>query len=442
MINKNLKKIIDNKYVPFLILTVILILISIRMNCNYGDDITNKIRFQSNSLSEIFSAEYNTWGSPGVPLFFMYYLVQLPQEVFKICNIMVVLLASYSISVLLNHDKNRLINWIIVLFVVIYPFSQMGTAGWIVTSVVYMFPLGFGLYSLTPIKRILMGEKINCVTAIIALLIAVGSLQMTCILVSIYALFCFYSIISKKRYKFFLLQTIISILSLIYHITTPGNKNRYIAEIQRWFPDFNMISFVNKTKLGFTDTIEHFVSNPNIFFVVFCSLLFLGVCYKYKDVLYRMIAAMPLLNVLMFGVFNNIVFAIFPKLVGALSTKSSAIITVYNFANKSSYIPIFVWILLCGCIMLSIYMIFKNSIMSLLVNVIFVVGLASRMIMSFSPTLYASSTRTFIFMYFSMIICGVFIFKEICKDVSLEKQQHILGLIAVVAIINFAEYII
>ena len=79
--------------------------------------------------------------------------------------------------------------------------------------------------------------------------------------------------------------------------------------------------------------------------------------------------------------------------------------------------------------------------MSLLVNIIFLAGFASRMIMAFSPTLYASSTRTFIFMYFSIIICGTFIFKEILNNMETVKISKLIAITGAITILSFIEYI-
>jgi hypothetical protein len=79
--------------------------------------------------------------------------------------------------------------------------------------------------------------------------------------------------------------------------------------------------------------------------------------------------------------------------------------------------------------------------MSLLVNIIFLAGFASRMIMIFAPTLYASSTRTFIFMYFSIIVCGIFVFKEILNKMENDKLSKLQAIIGAITILSFIEYL-
>jgi hypothetical protein len=58
------------------------------------------------------------------------------------------------------------------------------------------------------------------------------------------------------------------------------------------------------------------------------------------------------------------------------------------------------------------------------------------MVLSFSPTIWASSTRTFIFMYFSIIICTLLLFQELLE----KKYPHIdflYGIVFFVAILSY-----
>lgn len=444
IMKEKFNKFYKSSYIPFVILAIVLLIIHIRMKINFGDDIVVKARFMNQGFWTTLVEEYYTWSSPSIPIAIMYVLLLLPQIVFKISNILMVLLAAYSISIITNHTNSKNVNWMIAIFTMLYPFSQMSTAGWIVTSVVYMFPLAFGLYSLIPIKRILYKEKVPYVTSLIALCIGAGSPQLACILAGIYIIFSVYFIIIRNINKFAVLQSILSVAFVIYHLSTPGNKNRTIAETINWFPDFNMITSINKLKLGFTSTLANFISAPNLFFVLFCLLLLVGVFLKYKDTFYRMIASVPLASTLFFGLLSNVTYPVFPKLVGLMNVNMSDFrqITSYNFADKTLYLTIILGTLILGCILLSIYLIFENTLMSLLVNIIFLAGFASRMIMSFSPTLYGSSTRTFIYMYFCIIVCGIFIFDKIRKEIDVEKQYQLFGFIVVITMLNIVESVL
>ncbi len=439
---KTILKLIGSSFIPFVILVLIFIIIHTNISCDFGDDIIKKAGYLQNSLWDVMAYDYYNWDSPGLLSIVMYYLVLLPPFVFKIINIMVILLAAYSISFIANHTNNIKVNWIITIFIILYPFNQMSTAGWIVTSVAYMFPLAFGLYSLTPIKRILTQKKIPYAQAVIALLFAVTSPQMTSLLFGIYILFSIYFVYKKTRSIFSLLMCLICSSFFIYHVITPGNHVRYIKEILNWFPDYNMISFVDKIKMGFTSTLANFVVTPNIFFLSFCILLLGGVWLKHKDIFFRIISTIPLTATFVFGVFSYLNYS--PTSMGLIDIKKRDFInvTIYNFTEMINYLPIILGFIIVGCILLSFYLIFGNSMMALLVNIIFISGFASRMILSFSPTLYASSTRTFIYMYFAIIVCGVFVFSEIIKYMSKGSQTIILTIFGFAGLVNLVKLLL
>ena len=66
------------------------------------------------------------------------------------------------------------------------------------------------------------------------------------------------------------------------------------------------------------------------------------------------------------------------------------------------------------CIILSLLIIFKNLKNNSAV-LIFLIGLASRLIIGFSPTIWSSKERTMIFFEFAMIIISILIWQELFK---------------------------
>lgn len=64
--------------------------------------------------------------------------------------------------------------------------------------------------------------------------------------------------------------------------------------------------------------------------------------------------------------------------------------------------------------MFSIYICFKGRFKGLLcIYILLLLGFASRIAMGFSPIIWASNDRTFIYMYFSVIICSLILYQEI-----------------------------
>ncbi|MDP4089336.1 MAG: hypothetical protein Q8930_08735 [Bacillota bacterium] len=90
-------------------------------------------------------------------------------------------------------------------------------------------------------------------------------------------------------------------------------------------------------------------------------------------------------------------------------------------------------------ILISLYLIFENKRYSILAVFIILLGLGSRMVMGFSPTIWASNTRTFIFMYFAFITCAVILYKVILDSKEskyIAYSSDAIGLIAVLSFLN------
>lgn len=443
--NKKIKKAISKDTIPFIILLIAFIFIHIKMNTNFGDDIHYREHYVN--IVDTLINYYKIWGSPSLPNAVLYLFIKLPDTVFKIFNILFILLTGYSILKITYDENSKHTNWIIVFFIMLYPFTQMGSAGWISTSSVYLFPISFGLYSLVYLRFVIDDKtlvKLNYFLFWTSLLIGLGNLQMSCIIFGIYAIFNIFFALKGKVYKFSIFQNVTALLFIVYHVTSPGNANRSIQETARWFPDFNMISTVNKIKLGFTSTLGNLISGPNLFFLCFTCLLVIGVYCKYKNVLYRAISLIPFLSSLLFGGFIHTFSDLFSSLIVLMNNGSYDFlqINLYNFYSKTNYISIILGFTILGAILTSIYLIFENTLKMLTVEIIFLAGFCSRMIMSFSPTIYASSTRTFIFFYFAIIICATLIFNNVSENITEEKQKELLMYIGVISVINYLQLLI
>jgi len=319
----------------------------------------------------------------------------------------------------------------------------MASAGWIATSVGYSWLLAFGLLGLIGLAKIIRDEQLKGVEYpfyFICNLIGIGSLQLSPLLLGFYAIAAIYLLI-KKRYSIFVfIQLFVIIANLIFQLTTPGLRSRFTAEIIYSFPVYESFTFADMLQLGFLSTVFHYINDSSLFFLLFCFVLFIGVCVKQKRVHYRVIAFIPLLFNLLWGSFNH-VFGGFPGHIThtMLTAGSHLIVNVSNFFHYRAYIPLGLAFLFSCYIAVSMFLIFGKTYKSLLVQLILLGGFASRMIMSFSPTVFNSGERTFIFMYFCMIICAAMIFQELCLKLEEKHQLYIIygsGTVAVLIVLE------
>ena len=136
----------------------------------------------------------------------------------------------------------------------------------------------------------------------------------------------------------------------------------------------------------------------------------------YKEKLYRIIAVIPFLSVMLLAVIPNITSNLFSFLVSFKKyfIMDGVMLTAANSNNLFYTLPVIFAFVNFLCVILSILIIFKN-LKNNIALLVFLVGLASRLIMGFSPTIFASASRTMIFFEFSMIIVSILVWQELIK---------------------------
>ena len=235
---------------------------------------------------------------------------------------------------------------------------------------------------------------------------------------------------NKKIHPFMIIQTILVIASLIFILTCPGNSVRTETEIQNTFKDFEMLTVLDKIGVGITSTMGQIIGKSNIIFAIMSLIIAVYVYSNYKESLYRIVAIIPVFSIWGLCYFSSIFKAIFPYF-GALKDliiKEEVMLTAANCNNLLNVIPIIFAGVNFICIIMSLLLIFKN-LKDNVALLVFLVGLASRLIMGFSPTVFLSGERTMLFLDFSMIIVGLLVWQELIKksdknDKKIQKRME------------------
>lgn len=437
---KNIKKVFNSDFLPFLILAIGLIPIHLVLTLGTGDDPTYVNVLSDPNLLGYFIARYNVWSSRLLIEFIMISIVN-HGNIWIVCDILIMVLTAITISKLFVRSNIRNTNWIITFLMFIYPYTHMSSAGWMATTLSYTWILAFGLFSMIPIKKMIYDDKISWYEYIFyipVIIIATNHELMCLILFSIYLVFSIYLLMEKKAHKYLLIPLAACCASLVFILTCPGNVNRNISEIARWFPGFKDISFFRKIEMGFSTAIFEFVMKPNMVFTIFSGLLLLLMILKSQKKSYRVIAAIPFISSLTLGLFGNITTIIFPGILKIINSMTE-IGTGVTFSSIRSWVPDFILIIVCFSILVSIYLLFDNKRDSLFLIFIILLGFGSRFIMGFSPTIWASSTRTYIFMYFSFIICSVIIYNIILKNKNFKYNNACFIIIGTIGFLSFVN---
>ena len=332
------------------------------------------------------------------------------------------LIGSFSIMKIFSNKRSSVMSWLVCALVLCLPGHLHHSAGWIATTLNYAWVASLGLFVMIPVKKIMVNEKIVWYEYIFyfgAMIYATNQEQMCLILLIVYFSFAVYRFYLVKRLNWFLLTGfLINLSSLIFIITCPGNANRSISETRTWFPDYVNISLFRKLEMGYSSTLFEFIMKPNLIFLIFTVLLFICVLLKQKKTLYRFIAIIPLSCSMIFGYLH--------KYIPVSGIRNS--LTQYGTGltfNPITWVPDIIISFVCICIIISLFTIFESRKMFILTTFIISLGFISRIIICFSPTIWDSGSRTFIFMYVSIIMCSFILFQEIINNKKLRKGKKL-----------------
>jgi hypothetical protein len=369
-----------------------------------------------NSVVDFIVYLFRHTGSPHIFNFFQLSFIFLPDVFFVTINALLYMFTAVAIYKI-SGSKSLEVKAFVSILVIFYPYYHMSSAGWIVTSVAYFWVLAFGMMGIVGLAKVIRNEKISNVEYVfyfLCNLIGVGNLQLAPLLLGLYIIIAVYLFLKKRYPLFVFIQLFVIIANLAYHLLAPGSRARYWAEVLYSFPAYPSFSLSDKLQLGFVNTVFHFVNERTLFFFLFSIILFIGVCAKHKNPNYRIVAFIPLLSNLIWGVFRHIFGGMFVNLSYVIEHAGmSNAINPLTYLRYVAYIPLAFSFIFVFCIAISVFLIFGKAYKTLLFQTVLVGGFASRMILSFSPTIFASAERTFIFMYFCMIVCAAMVYQEI-----------------------------
>lgn len=413
MLTDTIKKIYKSDKFPFLLYIIAIILPTLIMQKTGADDIFYSNVCADGNLFGYLAEVYQTWSSrlviTGSLVIFCGFL---PMFVWKIVNIGMYCLLIYSISKLIKVKNQRKMNFILVGSLLCIPLAILAEAGWIATINNYLWVAATGLYAMIPLRKIIDHEKINifqAISYILAMIYATNQEQMAGILFIVYGCFTVMFIKKNKKIKPILaIMNVITIASLVFILTCPGNATRKAQEELTWYPGYSDLSLVDKLEIGLTSMMDYCVLDERLIFYVFLVVVGLGLFKKAKNNKYKILAFSPLAIEIAFKYSNKFFNDI--DWINIMETQ------LYEMFKVATYIAILALAGIC------IYFIFKekdNIQKSLIALLIYFLGIISRYVMAFSPTVYASQERTSLFLYISLCILIVCISNEI--DVKKEK---------------------
>jgi hypothetical protein len=404
-------------YLPFAVLGIIAFLIHLPMQPGASDDLSFAKMFSTPGFDPFSYSvtRYLTWTSRTLLEFLLMFGISIPEMFWKLADTLVFVTIGVFISKLTAKERRLEINAFIASLMLLYPYTDLSSAGWITTTVNYSWPLMFSLIALYPLRKTADGRRIKAYEYplySVSLLIAANQEQLCFVLLAVYGTFTAYMLIKRKPRTFVLVQLGLCILSLAYILLCPGNAARSAQETSRWFTDYRMFSFLQKLESGISGCLASLFLTRNAVFLVSTFIVFLSVRQKYKCVLYRLIAALPffsaaVLFVLYFFKNGSLALDFFFNVSGPYGIINSQTIDFFPAISA-----MFGMLLMLCFLLISVYMAFGDSFGAFKAASVIAAGTATKTVIGFSPTIWVSLSRTGIFLMFSLIYVSVYLLND------------------------------
>lgn len=364
------------------------------------------------TLGEYLSMRYDAWSSRLLIEGVLVYLAG-HMALWKLFDWMAWVFLAWALAELFPEEMKKTASCLIVGVLLLYPMWDLKTAGWIATGVNYTWPLSLGVFSLRGTARALYGKETSYpMWALYALAALYGANmeQMAAVLLTVNGCAVVWFAVQKIRFRLSgtaVTGLLIAAAEIVFILTCPGNAARKSQEIINWMPHYDTYCLLDKLSMGFFDTMRHLTSSGNLMFLCYAVLLAVFVFFKTKALWLRLAALFPVaLNLLLLG-FGGMLETHFPSFFRQM--EKGAFIDGKNYHLAANYIPTVLYLAVVGCVLLSLTVVCETYGELLLQILLVALGLATRVVMGFTPTIYVSQERTFLYLYMLLGVSAVFL---------------------------------
>ena len=393
---------------------------------NFGDDLVYAEKFWNWKLIDFLKDRYAQWSSRVVIEMVMMPLTVLPVWVWRSLNALMVALLICNVGDLFGlYEEKEKLRPQCIFFILIWsiPLASIRSAGWIATTTNYLWSLSLGTIALRPLKHFAKEQKCKpweYILCPLCVLYAANMEQVGAILLGVYLVFGVYLLVKKKKLSpFYFLMLLLVILSVYAILRSPGNINRNNQEMKNYFPEFKYLSPFEKLVMGFIVSTQYYIAGGNgkeiYVFAILVGVLLWEMAgrlqLKYKYIIRLLTAFFPFAFYWWFGPVSHYLLS-----QGYLKRGLNVILMF----GDNRYLPgigklsvlmvalqVIGYLILLICVVLTICFLHGKSEETLLQLLILGAGFTSRVIIGFSPTIYASGDRTALFASAAILIVAM-----------------------------------
>lgn len=394
-------------WLPLVVVVAALACAHVTVPMNISDDAWFYEAAGNTTVWEFLPMRYQTTNSRTVIEFFLFLLIRRP-AVWRVLDVGAFTLLLYSLMRLVGERRRMAGMWLAALFCLIPMAIYSSGAGWVATTLNYIWPAAGIAYALLLVHRAQQGQKIHVLQWIAGMAAAVygcNAEQFCAVFLGLVAAELVYGAVCQKRVSpFAIVMALVAVGSLVFIFTAPGTAARYQMEVSHWYPDYGSLGILDKAYLGIQHTAWYVLGQQNFLFLAFCLLVCAGVFRKSRSWWWRGTALFPCA----LAVYSNLPEAVRSWVLPTFSQRfrlhcpdpRGDLTIVFS---KTDYLYTVAAVAACVCLCLCLYVIGGRSVRTGMWLLGFLGGVASCVVLGFSPTIYASVLRVFILWNFCLL---------------------------------------
>ena len=150
-----------------------------------------------------------------------------------------------------------------------------------------------------------------------------------------------------------------------------------------------------------------------------------------------MIAVIPLATTVVFGMMGDYLKTLYPQVYEITQAMTSyGTFPVATRIKLVDFIPDAILLVVALSVLVALWFSFENTKTRLICGVVLLLGFASRMAMSFSPTIWASYTRTYTYMCYTVVFVLLFLVRELWKNRHIAIPASALGIFGTLGLLR------
>lgn len=392
---------------------IVFVLGCIYFNVNHYTYITDDIWFRRVSMEEKSHLSwvierYFTWSSR-TPIEYALISVVNHYEMWSVINsVMLALLLTAMTNIFKPIAFRDKIITTLFLLIIIYSIPQyifFSGAIWLTGSINYLWPVSLAFFGYSTAIYATNNEKTSRLVyslCVLSLLASSFNEQLAITNLVFSSLLLGYSLYYKKSTQLPLTALCVSIFVLAYILTCPGNKIRYDAEVENWFSSYNDLNFLQKSLLGINLYADALFSHKTI--IPSMAALCLSLLCKGRE---RYISLTSGILLLITNINHEGIYIL-----------EKVKFTEDNVDSSLSFIRVALASVFTLMVFIPTIMNLKNNLYAMSALFFFTIAIATITMLGFSPTVYASGSRTLFIPYLLMIQSSI-----ICLTYFLNKNK-------------------